>query len=600
MISPISAAAFKGYDLISASEIIIIINQDFRIINCNSGFSDFLQYEKKQVLDKELEEFIPVQEHSKIHFLIQNALGGQPGNEYISFRTINKKKKIGNVSVVPIFEDNLVTGVYCFIKDVSKKIFRNRSVFDSEQRLKAIFENEPQCVKIVSVDGVLLDINPAGLKLLEAEREMVIGKNICEVILAEDLASFQKAHDQTCQGNNRCAEFRIKGYKGTQRWMSTSTAPLRNKDGDVYAVLSVTRDITQQKEADLKLQLSEQLFKTLVSNGSDIIAIIDEHAVFHYLSGNVTTILGYEPADLIGKNAFDFVHPEDVVRVKLELKKILDKDDSAIGIAHRFLDSKNQWNWLESKGVNHLSEPSIAGIMISARDINDRIRLQQKLDSELASKQKQITAAIIETQEKERSQLGLELHDNVNQVLTTIKLYNEMLLEGMGDRQDILNRSVKHLQHCINEIRSISKRLSAPTLGNICLDDSVKELVESINLTNRLDINYTVSGLEKCRISQDLHLAIYRIIQEQLNNILKYSEANKVTISLRFEKAKLTLLVHDDGKGFDMHKKRTGIGITNMISRAEHMGGSLIIESELNKGTLLKVEFEGIFDTNKV
>jgi signal transduction histidine kinase len=120
---------------------------------------------------------------------------------------------------------------------------------------------------------------------------------------------------------------------------------------------------------------------------------------------------------------------------------------------------------------------------VNARDITDRIKLQQKLDLELASKQKDITAAIIETQEKERSQLGLELHDNVNQVLTTIKLYNEMLLDGLGDQKDILTRSIKHLQNCINEIRSISKRLSAPTLGAITLDSSIRELIQSISLT---------------------------------------------------------------------------------------------------------------------
>ena len=591
MNSPISAAFFKGYDLISASEIIVIINQDFKIINCNSGFADFLKYEKDQVLEKELEEFIPLNEHSKTHFLVQNALSGQPGNEYISFRTINQKKKVGNVSVVPLFEDNLVTGVYCFIKDVSKKVFQNKTVLDSELRLKAIFENEPQCVKIVSVDGILMDINPAGLKLLEVEKDLIVGQNISHVIFPDDLEHYQKLHEQTCEGLTGSTEFRIKSFKGTDRWMSTSTAPLRNKEGGIYAVLSVTRDITQQKEADLKLQLSEQLFKNLVSNSSDIIVIIDENARFNYLSENVTTLLGYTPFDLIGKNAFDFIHPEDAPGVMVELKKVINKDDSALGIAHRFLHFNGQWSWLESKGINLLFEPSLAGVVINARDINDRIKLQQKLDLEMTSRQKQITAAIIETQEKERSQLGLELHDNVNQVLTTIKLYNEMLLEGMGDQKDILNRSVKHLQNCINEIRSISKRLSAPTLGNICVDDSVKELVESINLTNRLSIDYKVSGLEQCPISQDLHLAIYRIIQEQLNNILKYSQASEVTISICFKKGILTLVIQDNGKGFDTQKRRTGIGITNMISRAEHMGGSLTIDSELNKGTSLTVKF---------
>lgn len=267
------------------------------------------------------------------------------------------------------------------------------------------------------------------------------------------------------------------------------------------------------------------------------------------------------------------------------------RDYTALGVSHRFLNNNGEWVWLESKGINHLSDPLINGIIINARDITDRIKLQNKLDQELSNRQKQITAAVIETQEKERAQLGLELHDNVNQVLTTIKLYNEMLLEGMGDQKEILNRSVKHLQNCINEIRSISKRLSAPTLGKISLDDSIKELVDSVNLTGRVSIMYYVDGINDCVISQDLHLAIYRIIQEHLNNILKYAEADLVSIELSFSNKTLSLAITDEGIGFDVHKKSAGIGLTNMRSRAEHMGGVLKIESEPGSGTSLFVSF---------
>lgn len=159
---------------------------------------------------------------------------------------------------------------------------------------------------------------------------------------------------------------------------------------------------------------------------------------------------------------------------------------------------------------------------------------------------------MIRAQEGERAQLGQELHDNVNQVLTTVKLYNEMMLDGIGDSRDILNKSIRQLQNCINEIRSISKRLSAPSLGRISLADSILELVESINLTNRIDISSRIEGLDDRVIPQDLHLAIYRINQEQLNNILKYAEARHAWITNVNNEAGLVLTIADDGRGFDM------------------------------------------------
>ncbi|HET7896953.1 MAG TPA: ATP-binding protein, partial [Flavisolibacter sp.] len=147
------------------------------------------------------------------------------------------------------------------------------------------------------------------------------------------------------------------------------------------------------------------------------------------------------------------------------------------------------------------------------------------------------------------------------------------------------------LQTCIDEIRSISKRLSAPTLGEISLPDSIKELVESVNLTNRIEVVYKGQEMSRLKIPQDVHLAIYRIIQEQLNNILKYAEASLVTIHLKKSGANLMLEMTDNGKGFDTSAKRSGIGITNMQTRAENLGGHFQISSTMGKGCKLSVRF---------
>ena len=591
MTDPISSS-FRGVDLLCSKGITAIIDESLKIIECNKAFEDFTGYLRQEIINASPEIFIAAIEHEKANELLTNALSGRPENEYLSFITPKKEKRVGNVSLVPFFEDGVAVGVYCFIKDVSVKIKNNKKTFDSEQRLKAIFDSEPECVKIVSIDGLVLDINPAGLRMLEAvEKEEVIGANVYALVHEEDRDAFKQLHQKVCKGEIGSLQFRLQGLKGCKRWMETSSVPLKNRRGQVTAALSVTRDITEKKEAEQQIKQSEERFKKLVSNGSDIIVIVDESANFRYISDNIVNFLGYTPGFLLNKNAFDFIHPDDKHKVFEELQKVIMKDDSALGVSHRFLNDKGEWVWLESKGINHLADPYIEGVIINAREITDRIRLQNKLDEELANRQKQITAAVIETQEKERSQLGLELHDNVNQVLTTIKLYNEMLLEGIGDQKDILNRSVRHLQSCINEIRSISKRLSAPTLGKISLDESIKELISSINLTNRVQIAYSIVGLEKCTVSQDLHLAVYRIIQEHLNNILKYANASIVSIELLQGNNNLLLSVVDDGVGFDINKKSSGIGITNMRSRAEHMGGAFTLQSIPGKGTTLTVKF---------
>lgn len=228
--------------------------------------------------------------------------------------------------------------------------------------------------------------------------------------------------------------------------------------------------------------------------------------------------------------------------------------------------------------------------LVVLQALNEEIKLQKAArEEEERERHKLITEAVIKAQENERSLIGLELHDNINQVLTTVKLHNEMVLEGIGDPQAILPRTMTYLQDCINEIRSLSKRLSAPTLGKITLEESVKDLVNSINATSKVKITHQIKGLENQILKQELHLGVYRILQEQLNNVLKHADASEVLICLEHQEDRLRLLVADNGKGFVMNKQKSGIGLVNMQTRAENLNGTFEMESQPGKGCKIKV-----------
>ncbi|RZK09708.1 MAG: sensor histidine kinase, partial [Flavobacterium sp.] len=180
------------------------------------------------------------------------------------------------------------------------------------------------------------------------------------------------------------------------------------------------------------------------------------------------------------------------------------------------------------------------------------------------------------------------LHDNVNQVLTTVKLYNEICLAGSEKRQELLNKSTRLLQTTISEIRGLSKRLSAPSLGGIQLYESIGELVEAINVTNRLKITYE-HNIRDLKVAEDAHIAIYRIIQEHFTNILKHAKATTVSLQLIRNKKELKLTVNDNGIGFDPQLHYKGIGLENMSSRTESLNGQLQIESTPGMGCTIKV-----------
>ena len=138
----------------------------------------------------------------------------------------------------------------------------------SENQLRAVIDAEPECVKLVSREGILMEMNPAGLKMVEADRpEEAIGKEIASLVHEEDRHVFEAVNGRAFEGHSGVAEFRITGLKGAKRWMETHVSPLRGNDGEVTAALSVTRDITDRKKSDeLLLKLLEG---TAGSIGSD-------------------------------------------------------------------------------------------------------------------------------------------------------------------------------------------------------------------------------------------------------------------------------------------------------------------------------------------
>jgi len=222
--------------------------------------------------------------------------------------------------------------------------------------------------------------------------------------------------------------------------------------------------------------------------------------------------------------------------------------------------------------------------------LNQEIKRQKAArEAEAKQRHKEITEAVINAQESERALIGLELHDNINQVLTTVKLHNEMVLEGLGDPKVLLPRASRYLQDCINEIRSLSKRLSAPSLGNISLEESVNDLLDTVNVTNKVKITRHISGVNNKVLKQELHLGIYRILQEQLNNVLKHAKASELRVELESKEDTIRLLIEDNGQGFANNHKAKGIGLVNMRTRAENLNGTFELESAPGEGCRIHV-----------
>jgi PAS domain S-box-containing protein len=369
---------------------------------------------------------------------------------------------------------------------------------------------------------------------------------------------------------------------------------LKDDAGNVVHILSLVQDVTEQMQTSFSLQASEAQLSLVFEGAIDPMWLIrvegNSRFRFERINAAFTKVTGWTMEQVVGQ-PIESIMPaasHELVRKKynesIRFGKIIDYIEEAAhpaGIKYgeiRVIPVRD-----ESGNVTRL-----LGI---ANDITEKIMLQKKLEAERENLNKQITSAAIKGQELERAKVSRELHDNVNQVLTTVKLYLELCLDKKVDNTKVLYKSAILLNETINEIRSLSKQLSAPTLGEMSLRETLKDLVSSVSNAAQLNINLQVS-LDTClEMDNELHLTIYRIVQEQLTNISKYAKADVVNIELAEDGHTIILFIEDNGIGFDTRQKTNGLGLTNMRSRTSILGGSFQIESDNNKGTKVVVSF---------
>ena len=339
-----------------------------------------------------------------------------------------------------------------------------------------------------------------------------------------------------------------------------------------------------------QLEASEHRFRSLVRHGSDLMVILDTSGNYTYITDPGKRVLGYTAGYFIGKNAIDYMHPEDGPIILAAIRNLAPGDHIDLP-PYRFKASNGEWRWIESKMTSLIEDPAIGGLVVNSRDITEKRIAEADRLLETEKRHKQVTRMIVSAQEKERHAIGNELHDNVNQLLTTVKLYLVMVKEDAGTRDNLLPKAINYIQDCIDEIRQLTNRLVSPHHPDLALNEAVRELVDSIAITGTIQLNFQPVEMEHLDISEEVQLAAYRIIQEQLTNIIKHANATAADIALINKNEILQLVIRDDGQGFDPRQKRRGVGIVNMYNRAETIGGSLEISSQPGAGCTLTANF---------
>lgn len=287
------------------------------------------------------------------------------------------------------------------------------------------------------------------------------------------------------------------------------------------------------------------------------------------------------------------IHPEDHATVQKVINDILHAtDQDTFDVEYRFKKDDGTYANIYDRGVIVRNKDGKPLRMIgAAQNITDRKRLEQELLQKELDKQKFISQATIDTQEEERREIGKELHDNVNQVLTTTKLYLDLSLSSPELKDELIKKSTKNIIYVINEIRQLSRSLMDPSIGDLGLIDSINDLVENINITRKLHVSVTADTELEKKLDESQKLTIFRILQEAMNNTIKYAQATSVQLNIKKNKKMLELTIVDDGVGFNPATVKKGAGLKNINNRVYLANGKLQIDSAPGKGCKIVINF---------
>jgi PAS domain S-box-containing protein len=313
-----------------------------------------------------------------------------------------------------------------------------------------------------------------------------------------------------------------------------------------------------------------------------------------WIDGGHKRVFGYDVENAIIPQNFwlQCIHPDDRARVCNRLKQFIANVSSLVWEEeYRFRSADGSYLYVHDRARILYDENKKASGMIGAtQDITEKVLLEKKLAKERLTKQREITDAVLTAQENEREIIGTVLNENLNQLLVVIKWNVQMAKTDILKRDLCLQNSSKYLDHVIGEIRKMYKTLVIPNIQVIGLFENINNLIHELNKVYPVKFEFFNAGIdEEEDLDQNLQVDIFRIVQEQLNNIIKHAHATHATIHLTRGANEIILAISDNGIGHKKSKEINGVGIINITSRTELYGGRVSIVSKPGKGFELKV-----------
>ena len=519
----------------------------------------------------------------------------------------SSQKAIVTFFIAAIVDLVLVTLLYDLLWRYIRQLQQTElTLRQSENRLRAMIDAEPECIKLIARDGTLLEINAYGLAMMEVESaDVLIGKPIDAVIVPEYRTAFADLHKSICQGNKGTLEFEIVGFKGTHRYMETYAVPLRNESDGTFIYLALTRDITQQKQAEQKIR--EQA--ALLDVSTDAILVRNIHNEILFWNKGAERLYGWKAEEVVG----------------IDVLQLLDKEISP-QVEDAYLRVINTGEW---RGELHQLTREGKVIIVESRwtlirDDNGQPKSILSVNTQI-TEQKQLEAQLLRSQRLESiGTLASGIVHDLNNILSPILMSVQLLQKKLPDSQSqqilqTLENNVKRGANLLKQVLSFARGIeSKQTIVQI--QPLMAEIEQIIAQTFPKSIIYQTDIPKNlwyvCGDTTQLHQVLINlvvnardampnggILRIAAENVVISEHSTQINIDAKVG-SYIAIVVTDTGMGMSSSVQKqifepffttkevgkgTGLGLSTALGIIKNHGGFVNVYSQISRGTQFTV-----------
>ena len=355
-----------------------------------------------------------------------------------------------------------------------------------------------------------------------------------------------------------------------------------------HYVAELEERIAERNRAEVALRESEERYRELFENARDAVYVHDLEGNYIRVNRATEALSGYKREEIVGRNFAEFVAPEHVRYVRKSFyARLAEQGETAFEVDVIAKDGRRVPVEVRSRAI--YENGVMVGVQGTARDITERKLAQDSL--QMFSRQ------LIEAQEDERRRIARELHDQIGQILTAIKmnLYSVQQVLETAETHSYVKDNIEAVDEALRLVRDLSIDLRPPVLDDFGLVSALYWYVDRYTKRTGLEVDVVIELPDhNQRFSRELETACFRIAQEALTNVVRHAQASHVLLQLAKDENGLLLSIKDDGAGFDVESLRkrapraATLGLISMQERAHAAGGAVEIESTICEGTEIR------------